>query len=69
MSEYFSATAQASNARLSRSDEVVVCLAGFIVGEGRVNYYFLKGWGREFVYEIIKMIMSIKAVYFLACAF
>ena len=67
MSEYFSATAQASNARLSRSDEVVVCIAGFIVGEGRVNYYFLKGWKREFVYEIIKM--SIKAVYFLACAF
>ena len=69
MSEYFPATAQASNARLSRSDEVVVCLVGFIVREGRVNYYFLKGWGREFVYEIIKMIMSIKAVYFLACAF
>ena len=36
MSKYFSATAQAGNARLSRSDEVVVCLVGrFIAREGK----------------------------------
>ena len=41
MAEYFSTTAQAGNAGLLRSDKVMVCLAGFIVREGRVN--FLRG--------------------------
>ena len=45
MSEYFSTTAQAGNAGLLRSDKVVVCLAGFIVREGRVNFNFLRGKG------------------------
>ena len=47
MSEYFPATAQAGNARLSWSDEVVVCLAGYIVREGRVIFYILRGGGGE----------------------
>ena len=45
MSEYFPATAQAGNARLSWSDEVVVCLAGYIVREGRIIFYILRGGG------------------------
>ena len=69
MSEYFPATAQAGNARLSWSDEVVVCLAGYIVREGRVYFCILRGWGREVLCKITEMTMSIKAVYFVAYAF
>ena len=43
MSEYFSTTAQAGNAGLLWSDKMLVCLAGFIVREGRVNFNFLRG--------------------------
>ena len=69
MSEHFSTTAQASNAGLLRSDKVVVCLAGFIVREGRVNFNFLRGYGREVICEITEMTRSIKAAYFVAYAF
>ena len=48
MSEYFPATAQAGNASLSWSDEVVVCLAGYIVREGRVIFISWGGGGGRF---------------------
>ena len=49
--------------------KMLVCLAGFIVREGRVNFNFLRGYGREVICEITEMTRSIKAAYFVAYAF